>query len=109
MNQRPIGPLVEALIENGCKISYLGSTGSLPLKISPTENGIEGGLMELSASISSQYVSSILIAAPYAKTPVTLVLTGGIVISQPYIDMTISMMLSFGILVTRDADESKNT
>lgn len=109
MHQRPIGPLVDALKSNGCEISFLGTHGCLPLQITPTLNGLKGGIIELSASISSQYVSSILMAAPYARESVTLTLTGGIVISQQYIDMTIAMMASFGIHVTRDEDLSKNT
>jgi pentafunctional AROM polypeptide len=58
----------------------------------------------LAASVSSQYVSSILLCAPYAEAPVTLELTGGQVISQPYIDMTIAMMRTFGVEVARKVD-----
>ncbi|CAG8560014.1 38662_t:CDS:2 [Gigaspora margarita] len=99
MKQRPIGHLVDALRENGSKINYLENEGCLPLEIAPL--GLHGGAINLSASISSQYVSSILLSAPYAKEPMTLSLTGGQVISQPYIDMTIAMMNSFGIKVER--------
>lgn len=102
MKQRPIGPLVDALSENGSKIKYLEKQGSLPLEITPNSSGLKGGMIRLSASISSQYVSSILISAPYAAEPVTLVLTGENVVSQPYIDMTIQMMKSFGVSVVRD-------
>jgi pentafunctional AROM polypeptide len=90
MKARPIGPLVEALIGNGASVDYLESEGSLPLRIGGV--GLAGGEIRLSASISSQYVSSILMAAPYASKPVTLVLVGDAVISRPYIDMTIKMM-----------------
>lgn len=98
MKMRPIGPLVDALRLNGVKIDYLGQENSLPLRIHAA-GGLKGGLIELAATVSSQYVSSILMAAPYAKSPVTLRLVGGKPISQPYIDMTISMMKSFGIQV----------
>ncbi|KAG9286466.1 hypothetical protein G9A89_014632 [Geosiphon pyriformis] len=101
MKQRPIAPLVEALRENGSEIRYMGNQGSLPLEIAPSNNGFHGGSISLAASISSQYVSSILMCAPYATEPIRLSLTGGQVISQPYIDMTISMMNSFGIKVER--------
>ncbi|KAF8632649.1 hypothetical protein AX17_004782 [Amanita inopinata Kibby_2008] len=104
MKQRPIGPLVAALRENGSKVDYLESEGCLPLSIAP--NSLRGGKIQLAASISSQYVSSILLCAPYAQEPVTLELTGGQVISQPYIDMTIAMMKAFGILVTRRVDSA---
>ncbi|KAK7689594.1 hypothetical protein QCA50_007386 [Cerrena zonata] len=102
MKQRPIGPLVDALRTNGSEIDYLESQGCLPLSIAPA--GLKGSLIRLAASVSSQYVSSILLCAPYAEESVTLELTGGIVISQPYIDMTIAMMKTFGINVVRETD-----
>ncbi|KAI9143321.1 EPSP synthase-domain-containing protein [Paraphysoderma sedebokerense] len=100
MKQRPIEPLVAALTANGTPVSYLEGHGCLPLKIT-AQNGLKGGTMHLSASISSQYVSSILLCAPYAAEKVTLVLTGDHVISELYIDMTIAMMKSFGINVEK--------
>ena len=102
MKQRPIGPLVDALRANGSNIEYLESQGCLPLSIAPA--GLKGAHIRLAASVSSQYVSSILLCAPYAAEPVTLELTGGQVISQPYIDMTIAMMKTFGIHVVREND-----
>ncbi|KAH7134857.1 Shikimate dehydrogenase [Dactylonectria estremocensis] len=104
MKVRPIGALVDALRSNGVHIEYLGKENSLPLRVDAAK-GFEGGAIELAATVSSQYVSSILMAAPYAKNPVTLRLVGGKPISQPYIDMTISMMASFGVSVTLSADE----
>ncbi|KAI8612473.1 EPSP synthase-domain-containing protein [Chytriomyces sp. MP71] len=100
MKQRPIGPLVDALASNDCQLTYLESEGCLPLNIKPT--GLKGGHIKLSASISSQYVSSILLSAPYATEPVTLELVGDAVVSKPYIDMTIAMMKSFGIAAHQD-------
>ncbi|PFH47573.1 hypothetical protein AMATHDRAFT_151764 [Amanita thiersii Skay4041] len=102
MKQRPIGPLVTALRDNGSKIGYLESEGCLPLSIPP--ESLVGGTIQLAASVSSQYVSSILLCAPYARNSVTLELVGGQVISQPYIDMTIAMMRTFGIDVIRRQD-----
>ena len=102
MKQRPIGPLVDALRANGSEIDYLESQGCLPLSIAPA--GLKGFRIQLAATVSSQYVSSILLCAPYASEPVTLELTGGQVISQPYIDMTIAMMKTFGVEVVRKAD-----
>ncbi|CAJ2510675.1 Uu.00g063000.m01.CDS01 [Anthostomella pinea] len=104
MKVRPIGPLVEALRSNGIKIKYLGQDGSLPVQVDAA-GGLDGGAIELAATISSQYVSSLLMCAPYAKSPVTLRLVGGKPISQLYIDMTIAMMSTFGITVTKSADE----
>lgn len=104
MQERPIGPLVDALRSNGSSVEYLKSQGSLPLNIE-TGRGLEGGKIELAATISSQYVSSILMCAPYANNPVTLKLVGGKPISQLYVDMTIAMMKSFGIHVTKSTTE----
>ena len=106
MKQRPIGPLVDALRANGTEIAYQGSEGCLPLKVTAHKDGFAGGHIKLAASVSSQYVSSILLCAPYAREAVILELTGGQVISQPYIDMTVSMMRTFGVQVTRRKDES---
>lgn len=104
MKQRPIGPLVEALRENGSSIDYLEGEGCLPLRIAA--QGLKGGHIKLAASVSSQYVSAVLLCAPYAREPVVLELTGGQVISQLYIDMTIAMMKEFGIDVVRQTDSS---
>lgn len=98
MKERPIGPLVEALRRNGSHIDYLESAGCLPLSVVP---GLEGGEIELSADVSSQYVSSLLMVAPYARAPVTLRLVGGKVISETYIDMTAAMMQNFGVIVEK--------
>ncbi|KAJ2765647.1 3-dehydroquinate dehydratase (3-dehydroquinase), partial [Coemansia nantahalensis] len=102
MRQRPVGPLVDALRANGCAIEFCESEGSLPLRIAG--GGLPGGHVQLAASISSQYVSAILLCAPYAQAPVRLELVGGKVISQPYIDMTIAMMAQFGCRVERVAE-----
>ncbi|QRW07542.1 hypothetical protein RhiLY_06541 [Ceratobasidium sp. AG-Ba] len=100
MKQRPCGPLVDALRANGSKINYIESEGCLPLHIGA--GGLKGGTIQLAASVSSQYVSSILLCAPYARDQdVVLELVGGQVISQPYIDMTLAMMKTFGVEVTR--------
>jgi pentafunctional AROM polypeptide len=104
MKVRPIGPLVDALRSNGQEVKYLGQEGSLPLQVGAA-GGLDGGLIELAATISSQYVSSLLMCAPYAKQPVTLRLVGGKPISQLYIDMTIAMMKHFGVVVARSTDE----
>ena len=100
MQERPIRDLVDALRGNGVSIEYQGTEGCPPLLIKG--DGFPGGRIQLSAGISSQYVSSILISAPYATKPVELELVGEVV-SQPYIDMTVKLMAKFGVEVTRDA------
>ncbi|KAL6941398.1 3-dehydroquinate dehydratase (3-dehydroquinase) [Hanseniaspora osmophila] len=106
MQERPIGPLVDALRVNGVEIEYLNKEGSLPLKINTEKSVFKGGKIELAATVSSQYVSSILMCAPYAEKAVTLSLVGGKPISQLYIDMTIKMMQKFGVDVTKSTTEA---
>ncbi|QPG76457.1 3-dehydroquinate dehydratase (3-dehydroquinase) [Brettanomyces nanus] len=105
MQERPNGPLIKALRSNGSNIICLNKEGSLPVRVECTNNGLKGGRIELAATVSSQYVSSILMCAPYADQPVTLALVGGKPISQTYITMTIQMMETFGIKVTKDLSE----
>lgn len=104
MKVRPIGPLVDSLRANGVEIKYLEKENSLPVNVQAS-GGFEGGEIELAATVSSQYVSSILMCAPYAKNPVTLRLVGGKPISQLYIDMTTSMMATFGVHVVQSKTE----
>lgn len=123
MQERPIGPLVEALTSNGAEIQYVKqnqdfsyipkteedlkkrNSDALPLQITAS-GGMKGGEINLRADESSQYVSSILMCAPRAKSPVTLRMVGGVPISQPYIDMTRAMMASFGVRVVKcDTEE----
>ena len=106
MKKRPIGALIDALRANGATIDCVEKESEkyFPLKVKASQ-GMEGGDINLEANTSSQYVSSILMCAPYAKRPVTLRLIGEKPISQPYIDMTAAMMASFGIAITRSTSE----
>lgn len=103
MKLRPVGPLVDALVSNGAEIVYVGKQGSLPLKIKAS-GGMAGGDINLAATVSSQYVSSLFMSAPYAKRPVTIRLLGT-PISQLYIDMTLAMMAAYGIRVEKSTTE----
>ncbi|PVH97008.1 Pentafunctional AroM protein [Periconia macrospinosa] len=112
MKERPIGPLVKSLRSMGIDVHYKEAEGSLPLRVSACGGFGAGsgeraftGTIELAATVSSQYVSSILMCAPYSKVPVTLRLVGGKPISQPYIDMTIAMMAAFGVQVEKSQTE----
>jgi len=104
MKERPIGPLVDSLRSTGVDITYLENSGSLPIRVKST-GGFAGGDIDLAATVSSQYVSSLLMCAPYARKPVTLRLVGGKPVSQLYIDMTIAMMASFGVRVEKSKSE----
>jgi pentafunctional AROM polypeptide len=101
MHERPIGDLVEALRAAGVAIDYEGAQGSLPLRITAAGGGLRGGEITLAADVSSQFVSGVLLAAPYAQRPVTLRLAKGKVVSEPYIEMTVQLMRQFGVEVLR--------
>lgn len=95
MKQRPIKILVEALRKIGAEIEYLENEGYLPLKIRGKE--LQGGEIELSGGVSSQYISALLMIAPYTRNGLKLTLTGNI-ISLPYIKMTTSLMSLYGVV-----------
>lgn len=94
MRQRPISALVNALRDCGANITYTANEGFPPLSIKGSR--LKGGNVSLPATISSQYISALLMIAPTMENGLTLTLEGDI-ISQPYILMTLSMMKSWGI------------
>lgn len=93
MQHRPIGILVDALRYLGTEIEYIGEEGYPPLKITGGEH--EGGHLEISGNVSSQYISALLMIGPVLKNGLELKLTDEI-ISRPYIDLTLWMMREFG-------------
>ena len=115
MKSRPISSLVEALRSLGVSIEYtekegyppvlLGSTDHEDLHVSllsgNTSDTHDTWRLEISAEQSSQFASSLLLAAPLWKNGLELHLTGNLS-SLPYIDMTINMMRQCGIDVSRD-------
>jgi len=101
MRERPIAPLIDALRELGAHIEATGIAAHFPLTIHADE--LSGGLTHLDASASSQYLSALLMAAPYAHAPIKIELTGTPV-SEPYIATTIRMMAQFGVVVSTAGD-----
>ena len=93
MKHRPIAILVDALHRLGADISYIGTEGFPPLRI--TGKSLTGGELELAGNVSSQYISALLMIAPVLTNGLTLRLQGEI-ISRPYIDLTLWMMREFG-------------
>lgn len=93
MEQRPIGVLVDALRELGANIEYAKNHGFPPLRIYGCK--MEGGRITVPASVSSQYISALMMIAPNMKSGLQLTLAGHIA-SRPYIDMTASIMREFG-------------
>lgn len=94
MRQRPIKILVDALKQLGAKIEYLETEDCPPLKIYGSH--LKGQTLELDGSISSQYISALLMIAPTIENGLTLKLTGRIT-SKPYIELTLKLMQKFGI------------
>ena len=94
MQQRPIKILVDALKELGAKIEYLKNEGYPPLKIYGSL--LEGKIIELDGSISSQYITALLLIAPTIQNGLTLRLNGEIT-SRSYIQLTLELMAKFGI------------
>lgn len=94
MKQRPIQVLVDALRRLGATIDYEAVEGFPPLKIKG--HAMDGGEIEIDGGVSSQYISALLMIAPYLKNGLTLHLTGA-VISRPYILMTLQLMAQFGV------------
>lgn len=94
MQQRPIRLLVDALRSLGANIEYLNNEGFPPLKINGQK--LTGGTLTLEGNVSSQYISALLMIAPYMEKGLSLTLSGEI-ISKPYIEMTIQLMREYGV------------
>lgn len=94
MRHRPIGVLVDALRNLGAEIEYVGEEGYPPLRISGRR--LHGGDLTLDASVSSQFISALLMIAPVTEKGLRLTLEGEIV-SRPYILMTLKMMHDAGV------------
>ncbi|MCF8054998.1 MAG: 3-phosphoshikimate 1-carboxyvinyltransferase [Deltaproteobacteria bacterium] len=103
LRERPVGALVKALRGLGAKINCIKREGYVPLNITAT--GIGGGLVRFSDVDSSQYISSLLLSAPYAKGDIRICLEGKTV-SEPYIKMTVKVMSDFGVSVAREAENT---
>ncbi len=99
MKQRPMTPLVDALRVLGANIQYAENEGCLPLKIKG--NQIKGGKVSIDMTQSSQFASSLLLAAPLWPQGFEMELLGELS-SLPYLEMTLAMMRHFGAEVERN-------
>jgi 3-phosphoshikimate 1-carboxyvinyltransferase len=98
MQERPIGPLADALDSLGGTVEYLQKTGYPPIRV---RGSLHGGKTTIDGTVSSQFVSSVLIASPYAQQPVELEIPAPPV-SRSYIDVTVAVMKAFGARVMMD-------
>jgi len=107
MRERPIGDLVSALEKLGAQIEPLfvhhSSLITPPVKI--TASGLPGGRTTVAGDISSQFLSALLMVAPYARNPVEIAVSTELN-SKPYVDMTLSVMSDFGVDVQRNGYQS---
>jgi 3-phosphoshikimate 1-carboxyvinyltransferase len=94
MQERPIKILVDALIQLGAQIEYINNEGCPPLKIYGSH--LKGQELELDGSVSSQYISALLLIAPTVENGLILKLKGNIT-SKSYIKLTLELMTKFGI------------
>ncbi|MEY3045063.1 MAG: hypothetical protein RL242_1905 [Pseudomonadota bacterium] len=101
MRERPIQDLLDGLNQLGAQVRSIDNTGCPPVEI--IANGLPGGVTKLSGAISSQYLSAILLASPYAQTPVEIRIKDHLV-SIPYVEMTIRLMNRFGVNVDVSED-----
>ena len=102
LQRRPIAPLVNALASLGCRVRYAGADGHAPLEITPGE--ICSGEVEVDTSESSQYLSSLLLAAPWTRHGLHIRCTGTAV-STPYSQMTMRMLRAAGAQISTEASD----
>lgn len=106
MHERPIGDLVDALLQLGCQIDYLGNPGFPPLLIKHGDGLPPLKLDEsikVRGDVSSQFLTALLMALPLvAKTQDIVIDVVGELISKPYIHITLELLARFGIVVKHD-------
>lgn len=103
MKERPIGHLVDALEQLNCDIQYLENKDYPPVKI--IGKTLSGDTVKIDGSISSQFLTAILMIAPLLKTDTQIEIEGELV-SKPYIDITLNIMSRFGVEVQNNNYQS---
>ena len=106
MHERPIGDLVDALRQLGCRIDYLGQAGYPPLRIAQAEGLPALALdapIQVRGDVSSQFLTALLMALPLvARTQDVVIEVVGELISKPYIHITLELLARFGIRVAHE-------
>lgn len=98
-HKRPISDLLDALTQMGVSARSQFDNGHLPVIVEA--NGLEGGKTRLDVSKSSQFLTALLLIAPYAKNDVEIEVVGDR--EMPYIDITLSVMEAFGVQVVSES------
>lgn len=99
MRERPIGDLAASLNSLGAEVQCESPGNCPPVRV--IANGLQGGQASMHGGVSSQFLSGVLMAAPYATNPIELAIRGDLV-SKPYIRMTIEVIRAFGADVLMD-------
>ncbi len=95
MRQRPIGDLLEALQRAGVRCESLNAEQPDCPPVRMLAEGLPGGRIEVEGNVSSQFLSGLLLASPYARQPLEIAVVGELV-SRPYVTMTTEVMQQFG-------------
>lgn len=99
MRERPIGDLIRGLKSWGADISSINHQNPECPPVQLNAKGLRGGLARVRGDVSSQFLSGMLMAAPYCSSDVIIEVQGELV-SKPYVDMTLSVMQAFGVSPT---------
>ncbi len=103
MRERPIQETIDAI--NGLGGHALSEAGNGCPPVMIEASGLDGGTVRVRGDRSSQFLSGLLLAAPYARGPVTLLVEGEL-LSKPFIDMTLDLMRTFGVETQREGYHS---
>ena len=101
MHERPIGDLVDALRQLGCRIDYLGQQGFPPLRIGQPELTLDRPI-QVKGDVSSQFLTALLMALPLVAKHDIAIEVQGELISRPYIEITLKLLARFGVQVQRN-------
>lgn len=103
LKERPMNDLLYALRTQGIAVASLDHNGNPPIAIDGGR--LIGGKVKVTANVSSQFVSAMLLVAPFAKLPMEIIVRG-LLRSTPYVAITLDLMKSFGVAVKNDNFET---
>ena len=102
MRELPMADLIEGLKQLGAQVDCVAETGCPPVTIH-AKGGLDGGKVSISGKMSSQFISSLLMASPLSQGDITISIKDEL-ISAPYVSLTIGLMKKFGVNVKIEGD-----
>jgi 3-phosphoshikimate 1-carboxyvinyltransferase len=108
MRERPIADLLDGLRDLGADVRSENRSNPQCPPVRIHGRGLEGGIARVAGNVSSQFLSGMMMAAPYARAPIEIHVTGELV-SKPYVEMTAAVMQSFGVAVETLPLENANS